>query len=179
MRQNLLENDVKDIKENMVRKVDLSDLMKLFNNNLEQEEILIFDGHPFKADIVFNRILSKAKYKIYIIDDYIGIKLFEHLRDIKVDITIFTDNKAKLTHNELNDFLKEYPEINLSFIKTNNKIHDRYIILDYSHKHEQIYHLGASIKDIGKRVTTISKINDIKAYKDLIEELLKNSNLLI
>lgn len=71
--------DIIDIRENMVTKADLSDFMKLFDQGLQNEEILILDGEPFKADEAYQKIYRKAKRKIAIVDDYIGVKTLQHL----------------------------------------------------------------------------------------------------
>ena len=55
--------------------------------------------------------------------------------------------------------------------------HDRYVILDFGTKNEKIYHCGASSKDAGKKVCTISTITDNAVYKPLIKKLLKNREL--
>ena len=69
--------------------------------------------------------------------------------------------------------------MNIDFIKTNNLIHDRYIIIDYKNKNEKIYHLGSSIKDTGNKITTITEISDINIYHNIIDKLLINNKLII
>ena len=69
-RQAALEGQVRAIKDNMVSKADLSDFMKLFDQGLSNEEILILDGKPFKADEAYQKIYRSAKSKIIVIDDY-------------------------------------------------------------------------------------------------------------
>ena len=165
---------IDDIRKQMVTHSQLNTFIKIFDES-KQEGLLIFNGQPFKADLAYQKIFKQAKTKIYIIDDYIGIKTLEHLRNIKVKITIFTDNKNKhLTHKELIDFKKEYPLASLSFIKTNNIVHDRFVIIDYNTKNERVYHLGSSIKDSGNKITMINEFNDYKLIHPIIKALLKN-----
>jgi hypothetical protein len=57
--------------------------------------------------------------------------------------------------------------------KTGGKFHDRYVILDYKSRSEKIYHCGASSKDAGKKITTISQADNRKLYYPMIEDLLK------
>ena len=52
--------------------------------------------------------------------------------------------------------------------------HDRYIILDYNDKNEQIYHCGASSKDAGNKIMSISKVNENHVYHQIIDTLLNN-----
>jgi len=70
---------IEAMQETMVTKADLSDIMKLFDQGLSNEEILILDGKPFKADEAYQKIYRSAKSKIVIVDDYIGTKTLHHL----------------------------------------------------------------------------------------------------
>ena len=80
--------DIKEIKENMVTKAELSDFMKLFGSSVSNEEILILNGQPFKADLAYQKIFKKAKKNIIVIDDYIGIKTLHHLTKAKANTKI-------------------------------------------------------------------------------------------
>ena len=119
-----------------------------------------------------------SKHKIIIIDDYIGVKTLTHLEHSKstVSITVISDNKARppLRQTEYNDFLTENPGRNIVFIQSSGQAHDRYIIMDEGTKNMMVYHCGASSKDAGKRITTITRITDIDEYKALINRLLGN-----
>ena len=136
------------IEKEMVSRNELSNFMKLFDSSIDNEEVLILDGQLFKADIVYQSIYKKAKKNIVIIDNYISIKALQHLSNVKdnVDITIVSDNKAKnkLTLLEYNDYLAEYKNKFIVFIRANNRVHDRYIVLDYNTKNMSIYHCGTS-----------------------------------
>ena len=78
---------------------------------------------------------------------------------------MFSDNVRKNLHKlEYVDFIKEYP-INITFKRTNNEIHDRYVIIDYGKRSEKIFHCGSSSKDSGKRITTITEIKDNNELK--------------
>ena len=65
----------------------------------------------------------------------------------------------------------------IKFKKNNNRFHDRYIIIDFDTENEAIFHCGASSKDTGKRITTITKIKEQDLYKNLINEILRNEEL--
>ena len=175
--------NIKEIKDNMVTKADLSDFMKLFDAGIGHDEILILDGEPFKADLAYQKIYRRAKRKLMIIDDYISTKTLQHLMHAKpaVKITVISDNAGwnPLRLKEYKDFQKEYPARNVTFITTANKAHDRYIILDHNTKDMKIYHCGASSKDAGKKITTITQIKDMSGYKDMIKELLSNPPLVL
>ena len=175
--------EIKEIRDNMVSKADLSDFMKLFDQGLSNEEILILDGKPFKADEAYQKIYRSAKSKIIVIDDYIGTKTLHHLAHSKktVKITLISDNTARprLRLTEYNDFVTENPGRSITFLQSMHRAHDRYIVLDEGTKDMKVYHCGASSKDAGKRITTITRIIDIDDYKVTIKALLGNAALIL
>lgn len=173
--------DIADIKNEMVTKNNLSKFIENFTDN-KTNEILIINGEYFNADIAYNNIYNTAKESIYIIDNYIGIKTLLLLKNIKenIKVCIFSDNIGKGLHQfELNDFQKQYPNIDISLYKTNGFYHDRYIIIDYKTPNENIFHCGASSKDAGKRITSINKINDKEIYHHIFDILLNNPILIL
>ena len=173
---------IKKIEENMTTKNDLIKVMKNFIDSNIPKEFLILNGQMAESDIAYTSIYKLAKEKIYIIDDYISLKTLALLRNVQknVDITIFSDNTGKYLHKiEYEDFTAEYSNINICFKKTNAICHDRYIILDYRLKSQHIYHCGASSKDSGKKITTITEIQDTEMYDYVIDLLLKNKELVL
>ena len=174
---------IEAIQESMVSKAELSDIIKLFDQGVSNEEILILDGMPFKADEAYQKIYKSAKSKITIIDDYIGTKTLHHLAHSKknVKITIISDNTAKprLSLTEYNDFVIENPGRSITFLQSMHRAHDRYIVLDEDTKDMKVYHCGASSKDAGKRITTITRIMGIDDYKDTIKTMLGNPPLIL
>ncbi len=174
--------DIGEIKRNMVTKTDLPEFMKLFDSGIEHEEVLILDGQPFKADAAYQKIYRSAKKSIVIIDDYIGVKTLQHLVHTRpgVKLTIISDNKLKLLRlSEYNDFLMEYPAIKIDFKRSQDRTHDRYIILDNGTADMKVYHCGASSKDAGKRITTITRLMDIDSYQQTVKGLLTNLTLIL
>lgn len=144
------------------------------------KEIVILNGEQVESNLAYKQIYSLAKESIYIVDDYISLKTLVLLKDIdkNVKITIFSDNVGKKLHKvEYNDFVNEYNYLNISFKTTNNKFHDRYIIIDSGKRNEKIFHCGSSSKDSGKKITTIMEINDKKLYSKIINDLIKNDEL--
>lgn len=174
---------IEAMQESMVSKVDLSDIMKLFVSQIANDEILILDGKPFKADEAYQKIYKSAKSKIIVIDDYIGTKTLHHLAHTKknVKITVISDNAAKprLSLMEYTDFITENPGKNITFLQSLHRSHDRYIVLDDGTKDMKVYHCGASSKDAGKRITTITRIIDIDEYKATIKSLKSNPVLVL
>lgn len=191
MKDYLVENN------NMLTQKDYLNLFKLINNNsdrikeLEDEfklfskvinsHYLILNGERIEGDIAYQEIYRIANKSIYIIDDYIDIKTLQLLKSVKddIEIMIFSDNKSRnnLNSNFINDFIND-TGFNIQFKKNNNKFHDRYIIIDFDTESETIFHCGASSKDAGKRITTITRIEEQNLYKDLIKEIIDNDYLI-
>ena len=174
--------EIDNIKENMLTKADLPEFMRLFDQSIHNEEILILDGQPFKADVAYQRIYSMAKKSIIVVDDYIGVKTLHHLVHAKenVKLTIISDNRNRILKlSEYNDYLTEYPTKVIGFIQSQNRAHDRYIVLDNSTAGMRVYHCGASSKDAGKRITTITRLMETDNYKQTINEMLTNPPLIL
>ena len=191
MKDYLIENN------NLLTQKDYFNLFKLINNNsdrikeLEEEfksfskvlnsHYLILNGERIEGDIAYQEIYRIANKSIYIIDDYIDIKTLQLLKSVKddIEIMIFSDNKSRnnLNSNFINDFIND-TGFNIQFKKNNNKFHDRYIIIDFDTESETIFHCGASSKDAGKRITTITRIEEQNLYKDLIKEIIDNDDLI-
>jgi len=178
-----LSDRVQNIEKNMITYADLSDLMKLFESGISSEEILILNGEPFKADVAFQKIYKKAKKSIILVDDYLGVKTLRHLVHAKsgIDKTIISDNKgySPLRLMEFTDFQTEYPGMQIRFIRTMNKVHDRFIILYYGTKSMKVYLCGTSSKDSGNKITVIIEINETSVYKECVKDLLTNQALLL
>lgn len=173
---------IQDIRENMVTKNNLEEVMKEFIGPNLQNEYLFLNGEKFKADLAYEQIYNSAKHTIYIVDNYIGPKTLVHLKDLPstTDVIIFSDNIRKGLHlAEFTDFQTEYPNVNICFQTTNGKYHDRYIALDYNTPDEIIYHCGPSSKDAGNKIASISKVRDNNLYHGMIDELLLNPLLVL
>ena len=162
---------------NVVHKSELSDLILDLSNPQLKYGFLLLNGQPIEANLAYKNIYSIAKKSIYIVDNYIGVKTLVLLKDVPslVEVIIFSDNIGKGLHTlEYQDFCKEYPFRKIKFQKSGGEFHDRYIIIDWNTDKQRIYHCGASSKDAGQRITTISEVVDQVVYADLINKLLKN-----
>ena len=176
-----VENVVSNLGD-MVRKSELSPIML----NLGKPEIppgwLILNGQPVESDLAYQQIYTLANKSISIIDNYISLKtlvLFKHAKQ-NVSVTIYTDNTNNGLHKvEFDDFCKEYSGLKIDIKKADNIFHDRYIIIDYNTPDEKIYHCGSSSKDGGRKVTTITKIDDTSIYKPLLAQLQKKQILVL
>ena len=172
--------DIAQIKESMVTKDELTKVIHDFTDLNIRSEYLILNGEKIEANLAYNNIYKTARRSIFLIDNYIGIRTLVLLKEIEnhIPITIFSDNlKRGLHYSEYNDFRKQYPNVNISLRHTCGIYHDRYIVLDYNSDSERIYHCGASSKDAGNKITTISEVSDRQVYHPIVDTLLKNPPL--
>lgn len=169
--------DIAEIKNNMVTKADLAKVIQDFTDPQTRREYLILNGESVEANIAFGNIYKSAKKTIYVVDNYIGLKTLVLLKNANpsVTITVFSDNMGRGLHqSDYDDFHAQYPQHTVTFQKTCGIYHDRYIVIDYKRKTEKIFHCGASSKDAGDKVTTITKVADCQIYHQLIDVLLNN-----
>jgi len=122
--------------------------------NLPPNEGIFYDGQIFDAWLFVSTLIKEANKDIILIDNYIDDTVLKLLSKRKpaVTATIYT---GKITSQFIADLEKhnaQYPEVG---VKTFSKSHDRFLIID----EEVIYHIGASLKDLGKKWFAFSKIN--------------------
>ena len=163
----------------VLKRTEISQVFLDFSKTAETKEFLLLDGEPIQAKEAYMEIYKQAKKKIYIIDNYINLKTLHLLQLVKqkMEVTIFTDNiKKYLRKSDLADFKKERPDLNITFIRTGGRIHDRFIILD----NKKVYSSSSSSKDAGLKMTSIHEITERFMLNSLFTEIekLKNNNLL-
>ncbi len=139
---------------------------EVFNQLQLEENIkqrIFFGGQIYDAYSLIIDIIKKANKKILIIDNYIDDNVLKMLTKKKnnVEVVILTSDKSNIQNLDIQKFNKEYPILKVA--KT-NKFHDRFIVIDS----QEMYHLGASIKDLGKKCFGINKIED----KNIIEKII-------
>ena len=169
-------NDIRQIKEQMVTRDELSLVIKDFTDSNIKKDYLFYNGQTVEADIAYSEIYSYAKKTIHIIDNYISLKTLVLLKAVNpnVKVIIFSDNVNHGLHQtEFDDFKKEYPNVSIALKTTGGKYHDRYIFIDSGTKNEMIFHCGGSSKDGGKRVSSITKVEDVMLYQNIINSLQK------
>lgn len=153
-----LRNEVSSINNRLLKIED-----KVFDKEYGLNKIL-FEGQFYDAYTLIQSVFESANNEIIIIDNYIDRTILDRLTVKKnnVIVNIYTNNTSRLLVSDINTFNSQYG--NLSIINT-TKVHDRYIIIDKT----KLYHLGYSIKDLGKKVFSISESDN-----NLINELLNN-----
>lgn len=149
-RVNRLENKLEKI-ENRVNGITL----QLKTKELPTQGIF-FEGQIFDAYVFVAELIKKAKNNIILIDNYVDETVLSLLakRNKKVSAIIYTKSISKQLQLNLNKHNSQYREIKvLKFTEA----HDRFLILD----RKELYHLGASLKDLGKKWFAFSKLEGL------------------
>ena len=142
-----IENDVYNLKKK-VKEFDFQ-----IRTNLPPNEGIFYDGQIFDAHHFISGLIKSADRSIILIDNYIdeSILILLSKRHPNVKATIFTSAISKQLKLDIEQFNAQYPEID---VKIFNKSHDRFLIID----HQAVYHIGASLKDLGKKWFAFSRI---------------------
>ena len=123
----------------------------------EFKQSIFFDGQIFDAYSLIIDIIKQARQKILIIDNYIDDSILKMLskKNKDVEVVILTTQNSNIRKLDIQKFNKQYPVLKLAYT---NKFHDRFIVID----NKELYHIGASLKDLGKKCFAISKIEDME-----------------
>ena len=140
---------------------------EIFDSLLKKEEFkqkIFFEGQIYDAYSLVIDIIKRARRKIIIIDNYIDDSILKILvkKNKNVEVVILTSKNSNISKLDIQKFNKEYPILKVA--KT-DKFHDRFIIID----NKELYHCGASIKDLGKKCFGINKIDDIEIINKFVK----------
>lgn len=121
------------------------------------KEGIFFKGQIFDAYAFFQDIIKSAKREIILIDGYVDLSVLERLaaKQKNVAVKIYTHPKAELKQTDIDLFNKQYPTASLDYTQ---KMHDRFLIIDS----KVLYHIGASLKDLGKACFAFEMMEDPK-----------------
>lgn len=136
----------------------------ILNTSLPPKKAIIFDGQIFDAYTLMCDLIRSAKSRIIMVDNYIDDSVLRQLdkREEGVSATIFTPSISRAMRQDLERHNAQYAPIEVKLFR---RAHDRFLIID-----DTIYHVGASFKDLGKKITAFSKM-DIMTADELISYL--------
>jgi len=153
-----LENDVITLKQNMDKVLDT------IQTKPQITQKIFFNGQIFDAYTFISDLLRTAKKEIILIDNYVDdttLTFFSKIPNIKV--TIYTHTISKQLKLDLAKYNKQYNNITLKIFKDS---HDRFLIIDDN----ELYHIGASLKDAGNKWFAFSKM-DISLKNKMISKI--------
>ena len=144
-------------------------LERIFEYIADHEEAnqkVFFDGQIYDAFSLLVSLIQKATKEITLIDSYVDVETLDLLSKKKdnVNVTIYTLKRTKLSKTDVNHFNMQYPILDMKYT---NIFHDRFLIFD----RKIAYHIGASLKDAGKKCFGINRIEDAGIIKDILQRL--------
>lgn len=156
-------NRIEDAVENVVEKVKGIELH--INNGALPQQGIFFDGQVFDAYAFVSGIVKKAKHTIVLIDNYIDETTITLLskRNEGVAIVLLTQNGSTATQLDVKKANEQYGGFK---IKVFTKSHDRFLIIDQT----EVYHLGASLKDVGKKWFAFTKM-DLTSVNSILKNI--------
>lgn len=142
---------------------------KIFRYISEHEEVsqkIFFEGQIYDAFSLLTELALKAEKEITLIDNYVDIGTLNILAKKRenVMVHIYTVKKTRLSEADVDNFNQQYPTIEMHYT---DEFHDRFLIID----NNLAYHIGASIKDAGKKCFAINKIEGKKTIESIVERL--------
>ena len=158
-------NLVTDMKSSQIKLEDRVE--KLENKYPELAGKVFYDGQMWDAVFCIEKLLSKARQSIVLIDDYVDNQTLDMLsrKQDKVSVILVTnDRNAKLTEKETKSFNEQFGGLEIRYSR---KFHDRFLILDG----EELYYCGASLKDAGRKVFAIGRIHDNEYLQGILSRI--------
>lgn len=155
-------NRIEDNVEGLTKKVEAIDL--IVKTELPPKQGIFFEGQIFDAHKFVSDLIRKAEKSIVLIDNYIDdtvLDLFTK-RKKNVTVSVYTANISKALETDTKKFNAQYAPIELKEFKNS---HDRFMLID----DEDVYHFGASLKDLGKKWFAFSKFE--KQALQILENL--------
>lgn len=124
------------------------------DKSIKPKQGIFYDGQVYDAYVFVSDLIKSANDSIVLIDNYIDDTVFTLLskRDTKVKATIYTKNITKQLELDIQKHNAKYPSIEL---KKFDSSHDRFLLID----NKEVYHIGASLKDLGKKWFAFSKFD--------------------
>lgn len=122
---------------------------------IEDKQGIFVQGQIFDAYAVFQGLIQKAQKEIILIDNYIDLSVLERFsqKNQGVKVTIYTAPNTPISRLDETKFNTQYPTLVIKYTST---MHDRFLILDNA----EIYHIGASLKDLGKKCFGFTKLEE-------------------
>ena len=142
---------------------------KIFTYISEHEEVsqkIFFEGRIYDAFSLLAELIAKAKTEIVLIDNYVAVGTLNILakKQKNVKVQIYTVERTRLSPMDIDNFNQQYPTLSVDYTK---EFHDRFLIIDGT----LAYHVGASLKDAGKKCFAINKIEDKIIVTNILNRL--------
>ncbi len=142
---------------------------QVFDYIAEHEEVkqkIFFEGQNYDAFSLLVKLVGNAEKSIILIDNYVDVGTLNILAKKKrnVNVCIYTMRQTKLTPVDVRNFNRQYPKVE---VKYTGAFHDRFLIVDGG----RAYHIGASLKDAGRKCFAISLMEDEVIIRGILSYL--------
>ena len=142
---------------------------RIFAYISEHEEVgqkIFFEGQIYDAFSLLVSLVEKAERSIVLIDNYVDVGTLNILAKKKggVDVAIYTVRRTRLAYQDVVNFNSQYPTLTVNYT---GAFHDRFLIIDKM----TAYHIGASLKDAGKKCFGITRLEDFRIVSDILQRL--------
>ncbi len=154
---------------NLVIKHDeqLNEIFKYFEEKDIKNEIYIH-GQTYDAYSKILDILLIGQEQIIVIDSYADKYALDMISKVQIPVTLILSTKSRLSKLDISKYNQEYNNLTLIY---NDTFHDRFIILD----NKDMYHLGTSLNNAGTKTFMISKIEDQRVTKTILNSIYENN----
>lgn len=144
----------------------LEQIFEYISEHEEASQKIFFDGQIYDAFSLIVSLIQKAEKEITLVDGYVDVGTLNLLakKNEGVSVTVYTHQRTRLSNIDVANFNAQYPALE---VKYTSVFHDRFLILDG----KTAYHIGASLKDAGKKTFGITLINDESITKDILQRL--------
>lgn len=141
-------------------------VFQYIDDHAESEQKIFFDGQIYDAFSLLVSIIQKANKEIILIDGYVDVNTLDLLAKKKngVNVRCYTYSNTPLSKQDISKFNAQYATLT---VKKTSVFHDRFLVLDGT----TAYHIGASLKDAGKKCFGISLLTDPDMVKELLNRL--------
>ena len=144
----------------------LDQIFEYISDHEESNQKIFFDGQIYDAFSLLIGLIQKAKTEIVLVDGYVDVGTLNILSKKKenVAVTIYTLQRTKLSQTDIDNFNAQYSKLEVKYTRA---FHDRFLILDKT----KAYHVGASLKDAGKKCFGINQIEDADIVRNILQRL--------
>lgn len=141
-------------------------VFQYIDDHAESEQKIFFDGQIYDAFSLLVSIIQKANKEIILIDGYVDVNTLDLLAKKKsgVNVRCYTYSNTPLSKQDISKFNAQYATLT---VKKTSVFHDRFLVLDG----KTAYHIGASLKDAGRKCFGISLLTDPDMVKELLNRL--------
>ncbi len=145
----------------------LEQIFEYIADHEESSQKVFFDGQIYDAFSLLADLIAQAESELILIDNYVDIHTLNLLAKKRqgVRVCIYTTRRTTLSKMDIDRFNSQYPQLEVRYTEA---FHDRFLVLD------QIcaYHIGASVKDAGKKCFGINRIEDKKILRNILQRVM-------